>query len=119
MEGWKPAGVRCDLSLIESQKEWTGWKTLVKIESERYIKSTGETGKETRLYISSLPADAGLINWSVRANWGVENSLHWILDVGFNADNSRKRTGFAAQNYSLLNRIALNLLKNEKQRRWA
>ncbi|MDR1347047.1 MAG: ISAs1 family transposase, partial [Prevotellaceae bacterium] len=95
-------------------EEWTGLKTLVKIESERYIKSTGETGKETRLYISSLQADAGLINRSVRAHWGVENSLHWVFDVGFNEDNSRKRTGFAAQNYSLLNRIALNLLKNEK-----
>jgi predicted transposase YbfD/YdcC len=103
-----------DLSLIESKEEWTGLKALVKIESERYIKSTGETEKETRLYISSLQADAELINRSVRAHWGVENSLHWVLDVGFNEDNSRKRTGFAAQNYSLLNRIALNLLKNEK-----
>jgi hypothetical protein len=44
----------------------------------------------------------------------VENSLHWVLDVGFNEDSSRKRTGFAAQHYLLLNRIALNLLKNEK-----
>jgi predicted transposase YbfD/YdcC len=103
-----------DLSLIESLKEWTGLKTLVKIESERYIKNTGKTEKETRLYISSLQSNAELINRSVRAHWGVENSLHWVLDVGFNEDNSRKRTGFAAQNCSLLNRIALNLLKNEK-----
>jgi hypothetical protein len=67
-----------------------------------------------RLNIGILQADAGLINRSVRAHWGVENSLHRVLDVGFNEDNSRKRTGFAAQNCSLLNRIALNLLKNEK-----
>jgi predicted transposase YbfD/YdcC len=103
-----------DLSLIESKEEWTGLKTLVKIESERYIKSTGETENEIRLYISSLQSDAGLINRSVRAHWGVENALRWVLDVGFHEDNSRKRTGFAAQNCSLLNRIALNLLKNEK-----
>jgi predicted transposase YbfD/YdcC len=103
-----------DLSLIESKEEWTGLKSPVKIESERYIKSTGKTENEIRLYISSLQAGAGLINRSVRARWGVENSLHWALDVGFNEDNSRKRTGFAAQNCSLLNRIALNLLKNEK-----
>lgn len=103
-----------DLSLIEAKEDWEGLKSLVKIESERYIKATGKTEKETRLYISSLQADAGLINRSVRAHWGVENSLHWVLDVGFNEDNSRKRTGFAAQNYSLLNRIALNLLKNDK-----
>ncbi|GAB6010314.1 ISAs1 family transposase [Dysgonomonas reticulitermitis] len=103
-----------DLSLIESKKEWEGLRTLVKIESERYIKSSGKTEKETRLYISSLVADAKLINQSIRAHWSVENSLHWVLDVGFNEDRSRKRTGFAAQNYSLLNRIALNLLKNDK-----
>lgn len=103
-----------DLSLIESKEEWEGLKTLVKIESERYIKSSGKTEKEIRLYISSLAADAKLINQSIRAHWSVENSLHWVLDVGFNEDNSRKRNGFAAQNYSLLNRIALNLLKNDK-----
>ncbi|GAB6008859.1 ISAs1 family transposase [Dysgonomonas reticulitermitis] len=103
-----------DLSLIESKKEWEGLRTLVKIESERYIKSSGKTEKEIRLYISSLVADAKLINQSIRAHWSVENSLHWVLDVGFNEDSSRKRNGFAAQNYSLLNRIALNLLKNDK-----
>ena len=70
--------------------------------------------KESRLYISSLEADAALINKSVRSHWGVENSLHWVLDVAFNEDHSRKRAGNAAQNFSLINRIALNLLKNEK-----
>jgi predicted transposase YbfD/YdcC len=103
-----------DLSMIEAKDEWAALRSLVKIESERYIKSTGKTEKETRLYISSLPADAKLINQSVRAHWSVENSLHWVLDVGFNEDASRKRTGFAAQNYSLISRIALNLLKNDK-----
>jgi predicted transposase YbfD/YdcC len=103
-----------DLFLIESKEEWSSLGCVVKTESELYIKSTGKTEKEIRLYISGLAVDAKLINHSVRAHWGVENSLHWILDVGFNEDNSRKRVGYAAQNYSLLNRIALNLLKNEK-----
>jgi predicted transposase YbfD/YdcC len=103
-----------DLSLIESKEEWKGLRTLVKIESERYIKSSGKTETEIRLYISSLVSDAKLINQSIRAHWSVEYFLHWVLDVGFNEDNSRKRNGFSAQNYSLLNRIALNLLKNEK-----
>jgi predicted transposase YbfD/YdcC len=89
-------------------------KSLIKIESERYIKSASKMKNEIRLYISNLQADAELINRSVRARWGVENSLHWVLDVGFNEDNSRKGTRFAVQNCSLLNRIALNLLKNEK-----
>jgi predicted transposase YbfD/YdcC len=103
-----------DLSLIESKEEWKKLNCLVKIESERYIKSTGKTEKETRLYISSLPADAKRINQAIRAHWGVENSLHWVLDVGFNEDASRKRAGYVAQNYSMINRLSLNILKNDK-----
>lgn len=103
-----------DLSLIESKEEWTGLKSLIKIESERYIKSTGKREQEIRLYISSLSADARLINRPVRSHRSVENPLHRVLDVGFNEEGSRKRNGFAAQNCSLLNRIALNLLKNDK-----
>ena len=53
------------------------------------------------------------INKSIRSHWRIENSLHWTLDVGFNEDNSRKRAGHAAQNFSVLSRIAVNLLKNE------
>jgi len=102
-----------DLSMIEQKQQWEGLKCLVKIEPERYIKSSGKMEKETRYYISSLPADAVLLNKSIRLHWGVENKLHWTLDVSFNEDNSRKRAGHAAQNFSVVNRIALNLLKNE------
>ena len=103
-----------DLSLIENRAEWKNLRTLIKIETERYDKCRQTIQKESRLYISSLEADADLINKSVRSHWGVENSLHWVLDVAFNEDHSRKRAGNAAQNFSLINRIALNLLKNEK-----
>ena len=103
-----------DLSMIENKDQWKNLQSLVKIEAERYIKSTETTEKETRFYISSLPADASILNKSVRSHWGIENSLHWTLDVAFNEDNSRKRAGYAAQNFSVLNRIALNILKNEK-----
>jgi predicted transposase YbfD/YdcC len=102
-----------DLSMIENVEQWENLQCLVRIEAERYFKSTGKTERETRFYISSLPADATLLNKSIRSHWGIENSLHWILDVAFNEDNSRKRAGHAAQNFSVLNRIALNLLKNE------
>lgn len=102
-----------NLSMIEQKDQWTSLHSLVKIESERLIKSTGQIEKEVRYYISSLKADAPLLNRSIRFHWGIENSLHWILDVGFNEDHSRKRAGYAAQNYSVINRIALNLLKNE------
>jgi len=102
-----------DLSMIEHKEDWSELKCVVKIESERYFKNTGKTEKDTRLYISSVIPNAKLLNDSVRSHWSIENSLHWELDVAFNEDDSRKRNGFAAQNYSTLNRIALNLLKNE------
>jgi predicted transposase YbfD/YdcC len=102
-----------DLSMIEAKEQWKNLQTIVKIEAERFIKPTGKLETETRFYISSLPADAELLNKSIRSHWGIENSLHWILDVAFNEDNSRKRVGYAAQNFSVLNRIALNILKND------
>jgi predicted transposase YbfD/YdcC len=101
-----------DLSMIEQKDHWEGLRSIVKIEAERYIKSTGETEHEMRYYISSLK-DAEQINRSIREHWKIENSLHWILDVAFNEDRDRKRAGNAAQNFSVINRIALNLLKNE------
>lgn len=65
-------------------------------------------------YITSLSCSAKDIASYVRQHWRIENGLHWTLDVAFREDYSRKRTGNSAQNYSMLNRIALNLLKNEK-----
>jgi predicted transposase YbfD/YdcC len=102
-----------DLSMVEQKDLWVNLHSLVRIESERFLKSTGETEREIRYYITSLGADPQLLNRSIRCHWGIENSLHWVLDVGFNEDQSRNRAGFAAQNFSVINRIALNLLKNE------
>ena len=106
-----------DFSHIEEPSKWENLKAIVRIEAERYIKSTGQTQKETRLYITSCEGSAKTISAAIRAHWGVENSLHWILDVSFGEDASRKREGHAAQNFSILNRIALNLVKNEKSKK--
>jgi predicted transposase YbfD/YdcC len=84
---------------------------LVRIESERYHKATGKTEREIRSYITSLKPDAARLNSVIRQHWSIENKLHWVLDVGFSEDLDRKRAGHAAQNFSILNRIALNLLK--------
>jgi predicted transposase YbfD/YdcC len=64
-----------------------------------------------------LGADAQKIGQAVRSHWGIENELHWVLDVSFGEDRSRKREANAAENFSILCRIALNLIKNETSRK--
>jgi predicted transposase YbfD/YdcC len=105
--------VIADLSMIDKAAEWASLQGLVRIESERYHKATGKTEREIRYYITSLRPDAARLNSVVRQHWGIENKLHWVLDVGFGEDLDRKRAGHAAQNFSVLNRIALNLLKQD------
>ena len=109
----RKCSVIADLSLIEKAAEWASLQGLVRIESERYHKVSGKVEREIRYYITSLRPDAARLNTVVRQHWGIENKLHWVLDVGFGEDLDRKRAGDAAQNFSLLNRIALNLLKQE------
>jgi predicted transposase YbfD/YdcC len=58
-----------------------------------------------------------VIGKGVRSHWGIENNLHWQLDVSFREDESRKREGYAAQNFSILNRITLNLIKHEQSKK--
>ncbi len=103
-----------DLSLLEKASEWASLQGLVRIESQRYHKATGKSEREIRYYITSLKSDAERLNRAIRQHWGIENRLHWALDVSFGEDLDRKRAGHAAQNFSLLNRIALNLLKQDK-----
>jgi predicted transposase YbfD/YdcC len=103
-----------DLSLIEHAADWPRLRSLVRVQAERYHKATGVTEREIRYYISSLAPDAVRFNTAIRQHWGIENKLHWALDVAFGEDASRKRVGHAAQNFSLVTRIALNLLKQNK-----
>ena len=109
----RKCSVIADLSLLEKAAEWASLQGLVRIEAERYHKTTGKTERETRYYITSLKPDAARLNRIIRQHWGIENKLHWVLDVGFDEDLDRKRAGHAAQNFSPLNRIALNMLKQE------
>jgi predicted transposase YbfD/YdcC len=101
---------------IENKDEkWKKLNQVIKIESIREFKNSDKpTEKATRFYISSLENNANQYQKNIRSHWGVENKLHWTLDVGFSEDASRKRNKNAAQNYSVLLKIALNLLKNEK-----
>ncbi|MBK8399182.1 MAG: ISAs1 family transposase [Leptospiraceae bacterium] len=67
---------------------------------------------ESRYFISSL-TNPELFQKSVRTHWQIENSCHWILDVVFREDDSRIRAGYAAENFSIIRKIALNFLKND------
>jgi predicted transposase YbfD/YdcC len=106
--------VIADLSLLDNAAEWASLHGLVRIEAERYHKGTGKTEREIRYYITSIRADATRLNCAIRQHWSIENKLHWALDVSFSEDLDRKRAGNAAQNFSLLNRLALNLLKQDQ-----
>lgn len=99
--------------LFRFKLKWKGLQSLVLMESERINKSTGEKVTEKRYYISSLKGSANKIADGIRQHWRVENNLHWCLDVGFREDECRVRIGDAAENFSLLRKISLMLLKKE------
>jgi predicted transposase YbfD/YdcC len=100
-----------DLSWLEGREEWTDLKSVAMIEAERFVGDAVVV--ETRYYLSSLSNDAEVLNEAVRSHWGVENSLHWVLDVTFHEDSSRIRKENAPENFGLLRRLALCLLKKE------
>ena len=108
-----------DTEWICKKDKWEGLQTLIKIQSERTQKATGASQTQTRYYIASRKADAAFFNHAVREHWGIENKLHWILDVAFGEDASNKRAGNAAENFSFINKIALNLLQSYDDRRGA
>lgn len=102
-----------NLQWLDEKEDWKNLTSIIKIESDRYIKITGKTTQEERYYISSLDFDAKQFGQDIRSHWAIENSLHWVLDVVFNEDKSRVRKGNADENLSIIKRTALNLLKME------
>lgn len=102
-----------DTEWICKASEWKALKSLIEVTAERTNKASGQQQKERRYYISSLTADAASFNRYIRCHWSIENHLHWTLDVVFSEDESRKRAGHAAENFALITRIALNLLKHD------
>jgi len=96
---------------FRTSQQWAGLQTLVKVRRERRL--ADRTTLETHYYISSLPGSAPVLLNAVRAHWGIENGLHWVLDVAFREDDQRARVGASPQNFAVLRHIALNLLKHE------
>jgi predicted transposase YbfD/YdcC len=97
---------------VDPTNKWQNLKSIGLVESVRTM--NGKTTVETRYYITSLPKDAELFAQSVRSHWGIENSLHWVLDVALNEDDCRIRKDNAPENFAVMRRLAVNLLGREK-----
>lgn len=104
-----------ELDWFADRPKWEGLRTVGMVESIREM--NGKSTVERRYYLSSLKLDVETFARAVRGHWGVENKLHWVMDVCFREDQSRARTGYAAENLATLRRLALNLLKREKTKR--
>jgi predicted transposase YbfD/YdcC len=104
-----------DIGWLPDKPSWKGLKTVVMVQRERDI--AGKVSQETSYYITSLAAEATPIAQAVRGHWGIENSLHWVLDIAFREDESRIRKDHAPENFAIIRHIALNLLKKENSKR--
>ena len=102
-----------DVDWIPQKGKWKGLKTIIMVKSERKLPEKTPS-LEKRYYISSLPSDALRAANAIRGHWGIENQVHWVLDVAFREDEQNANAGNIAENMSMIRRIALNLLKQEK-----
>jgi predicted transposase YbfD/YdcC len=103
------------LTEIESLPGLEQWAKLTAIGCVESQRTVGEkTSTETRYYLLSLPLDAARFAEKVRGHWGIENQLHWVLDVGFREDQCRVMQDNAAANLAVIRHIAINLIKQEK-----
>ena len=100
-----------DLSSLSGVEKWRGLKGIGLVESERH--GEGRVSIEQRYYLTSL-GDVRRFQQAVRSHWGIENQLHWRLDVTFREDESRIRRGNGPHNMGVIRHVAMNLLKGEK-----
>lgn len=104
--------VTSDIDWLDDKDKWLGLRSLGMVESTRDV--NGKISHEKRYYISSLGCCAQVFGDAVRSHWGIENSVHWVLDIAFREDESRIRKGFGPENFAAIRHIALNLLKENK-----
>jgi predicted transposase YbfD/YdcC len=104
-----------EVDWFEDKSKWEKLTSFGMVESERQIGD--KTTRETRYYISSLRGDARIFAQASRGHWGIENGLHWSLDIAFREDESRIRIGHAATNLGIIRHFALNLIKQDKTRK--
>ena len=101
-----------DIDWLPGKHLWAGIKTIAMAIRQRDVGGTVST--ETAFFISSLENHAQTISKAIRNHWGVENGLHWCLDISFREDHCRVRKDHAPENFGILRHMAINLLKREK-----
>ena len=105
------AGVSDDVAWLQEWHDWPGLQAVGKVTAQR--RKDGDTSEETRYYLLSQAFPPEQFNDIVRSHWGIENRLHWVLDVTCNEDPARNRKRNCAQNLALLRKLALNLARLE------
>ena len=103
-----------DIKSLQEKHKWPGLTSIIMVE---YIASeNGENRRETRYYISSLDKTAVFMAKAIRQHWGIENGLHWVMDVVFGDDDCRIRKDNAPANFATIKHMASNVLRSSKEK---
>jgi predicted transposase YbfD/YdcC len=104
------------IDFLEQKDDWKGLKSVGVVERERTLKNVGKTVTERHYFLCSIEANPEILAQAVRKHWGIENKVHWCLDVVFNEDSSRAKNN-AAENLSKLRHIALNIFRKDETKK--
>ena len=92
---------------LEALSAWPGLRTVLAVEAIRGVNGTPKAEAEIRYFLSSCGDDPAVLARAIRTHWGIENAVHWVLDVTFREDDSRVRDRTAARNLAILRRMAV------------
>jgi len=116
---WRVCEVISDpavMAWLDPDHRWADLRSIARVTAIRQVTGQAPT-MAVRYYLSSLPGDAGEIARAVRSHWGIENRLHWVLDLGFREDESRVRMGYAQENLTVIRKLGLALIQHDPQRK--